>query len=265
MRQLRARGRRTPNGVTVRTTDGVILRGLHLSGGADAPPGPTFVVAHGMTNATGRVSTRAVLDRFATHGPVVAFDFRGHGRSGGRSSVGRDEILDVDAALAFARATTDRPVVLVGFSMGAAVALRHAGRARTDPALTAAADAVVAVSPPARWFLRESGSMLRVQWLLEHPIGPLVAPRLGIRLGAPWTTVPSTPLDEVSRIAPTPLLLVHGTADHYFGPAQSVRLHRAAPASTLWLVDGMGHAESGIRPVTVDRIATWAIHAQQSP
>ena len=105
MRQLRARGRRTPNGVTVRTTDGVILRGVHLSGGADAPAGPTFVVAHGMTNATGRVSTRAVLDRLSTHGPVVAFDFRGHGRSGGRSSVGRDEILDVDAAVSFARGT----------------------------------------------------------------------------------------------------------------------------------------------------------------
>jgi pimeloyl-ACP methyl ester carboxylesterase len=259
MRQLRARDPRTPNGVGVRTSDGIDLRGVHLSGNDSDPAGRVFVVAHGMTNATAKASTRAVLARLATHGSVVAFDLRGHGRSGGRSSVGRDEILDVDAALGFARRLGHRRVVLVGFSLGAAVALRHAGRTGTDPALTAAADAVVAVSPPARWFLRESRSMLRIQWLLEHPLGALLALRLGIRLGTPWNTVPSTPLDEVARIAPTPLLLVHGTADHYFGPEQSVLLHRAAPGSELWLIDGMGHAESGISTATVDRIAAWAI------
>jgi pimeloyl-ACP methyl ester carboxylesterase len=242
----------------VRTADGVTLRGLHRPGRDEAAADGAFVVAHGMTNATGKVSTRAILARLAAYGPVVAFDFRGHGRSGGRSSVGRDEILDVDAALAFARRRGHRRLTLVGFSLGAAVSLRHAGRCRTDPDLLERADAVVAVSPPARWFLRESRSMLRVQWLLEHPVGPLLGPRLGIRLGAPWSTVPSTPLDEVGRIAPTPLLLVHGTADHYFGPGQSVRLHRAAPGSELWLIDGMGHGESGISPATVDRIAAWA-------
>ncbi len=257
MRRHRVGDDATPNGVDTRTADGVVLRGVHLTGGRD-PDGAAFVVAHGMTNATARPSTRAVLDRLATHAPVVALDFRGHGRSAGRSSVGRDEILDVDAALALARRLGHRHLTLIGFSLGAAVALRHAGRARTDPALSAAADAVVAVSPPARWFLRETRSMLRVQWLLEHPVGPLLAPRLGIRLGEPWDSVPSTPLAEVGRIAPTPLLLVHGTADHYFGPEQSVRLHRAAPGSDLWLVDGMRHAETGITPGTVDRIADWA-------
>ncbi|WP_111766781.1 alpha/beta hydrolase [Nakamurella deserti] len=253
-----------PNGLTARTADGVTLRGLHLSGGADTPTDHAVVVAHGMTNATARVSTRAVLARFANRTAVVALDFRGHGRSDGRSSVGRDEILDVDAAIGAARGLGYTRVTLVGFSLGAAVALRHAGRTRTDPALTEAADAVVAVSPPARWFLRESRSMLRVQWLLEHPVGPFLGPRLGIRLGRPWSTVPSTPLDEVSRIAPTPLLFVHGTADHYFGPEQSVRLHRAAPGAELWLVDGMGHAESGIAATTVDRILDWSLRQPTS-
>lgn len=253
-----------PNGVETRTADGVTLRGLHLTGAPATPTGHAFVVAHGMTNATDKASTRAVLARFAAHAPVVAFDFRGHGRSGGRSSVGRDEVLDVDAAIGTARLLGYRRVTLVGFSLGAAVALRHAGRSRRDPALTEAADAVVAVSPPARWFLRETRSMLRVQWLMEHPVGPLLGPRLGIRLGRPWTTVPSTPLDEVAHIAPTPLLLVHGTADLYFGPEQSARLHRAAPGSELWPVTGMGHAESGIAAATIDRIADWAVRRPTS-
>ncbi|MEP6981821.1 MAG: alpha/beta fold hydrolase [Nakamurella sp.] len=265
MRGLRTRERSRPNEVRTSTVDGVSLAGVHLPGAGDRLSGIAFVVAHGMTNATAKPSTQAVLGRFARQGAVVAFDFRGHGRSAGRSTVGRDEVHDVDAAIGFARTLGYRKIALVGFSLGAAVSLRHAGSLAADPALRHAADVVVAVSPPARWFLRESRSMLRVQWLMEHPLGPWVAPRLGIRLDEPWPTVPSTPLEVVRRIAPTPLLLVHGTADHYFGPEQSVRLHRAAPGSELWLIDGMGHAESGTSGETLDRIAAWAVRPRMSP
>lgn len=257
MSARRTKQRPRPNEVHTHTSDGVALSGVHLPSAVGAPE-TAFVVAHGMTNATGRAATRAVLDRLARHGTVIAFDFRGHGRSGGRSTVGRDEVHDVDAAIAFARDQGHQRVALVGFSMGAAVALRQAGSLGIDPALEHRADVVVAVSPPARWFLRESRSMLRVQWLLEHPVGPFLGPRLGIRLGAPWATVPTTPLEVVRRISPTPLLLIHGTADHYFGPSQSVQLHRAAPGSELWLIDGMGHAESGVSGDTLDRLAGWA-------
>lgn len=259
MHAVRTREWPRPNEVRTGTVDGVTLVGVHLPGPDAGSPLTAFVVAHGMTNATFKPSTRTVLGRFAQHAPVIAFDFRGHGRSGGRSTVGRDEVLDVDAAIGFAREQGYRRIAVVGFSLGAAVALRHAGSVGTDPMLRNPADVVVAVSPPARWFLRESRSMLRVQWMVEHPIGPWVGPRLGIRLGEPWPTVPSTPLEEVGRISPTPLLLVHGTADHYFGPEQSVQLHRAATGSELWLIDGMGHAENGTAGETLDRIAGWAI------
>jgi fermentation-respiration switch protein FrsA (DUF1100 family) len=100
--------------------------------------------------------------------------------------------------------------------------------------------------------------MRRVQWLLEHPSGGLIGPRLGIRLGEPWAEVPTTPLQEVAAIAPTPLLIVHGTDDHYFGVDQARALHRAAAGSELLVVDGMGHAESGISIATIDHIAEWA-------
>ncbi len=245
-----------PHGVVTSTIDGVRLGGLHLPA-AGGEQGIAYVVCHGMTNATARASTRAALNTLAEHGSVIAFDFRGHGLSGGRSTVGRDEVRDVDAAIAFARQLGHRQVALVGFSMGAAISLRHAGTVRTDPLLSQPAEAVVSISAPARWFLRNSRFMLRVQWLLEHPAGPLVGPRLGIRLGKPWPEVPSTPLEDVAAIAPTPLLLVHGTRDHYFGTDQALALHRAAPGSELWLIDGMGHGESGISRATLDRVASW--------
>jgi len=71
--------------------------------------------------------------------------------------------------------------------------------------------------------------------------------------------VPPTPLETISRIT-QPLLLVQGTADRYFSPAQAVDLQRASLGhAELWLEQGMGHAESGTSAQLVDRMARWAI------
>src|SRR5699024_5018563 len=113
-------------------------------------PGPAFVIGHGFTHDTAAPATRRVIAGFGRYGPVVALDFRGHGRSAGRSSVGRDETLDLDAAVRLARPLTTGPVAVVGFSMGGAVALRQAAIGADPP------DAVVAVSAPSRWYLRRT-------------------------------------------------------------------------------------------------------------
>jgi len=236
------------------TADGVRLTGLccrsPASTGSDTPG---FVVAHGFTHDTSAPSTRRVIARFARHGPVVALDFRGHGRSGGRSSVGRDETADLDTAVELVRPLTAGPIVVVGFSMGGAVALRHAAVGARRP------DAVASVSAPSRWYIRHTGPMRRVHWMLEHPVGPAVGRALGVRLGEPWATVPPTPLELMHLIAPRPLLLVHGDADPYFPVAEAQSLHRAAGAhGELWIESGMGHAETASSPALIDRIAAWA-------
>lgn len=241
--------------VSATTVDGVLLRGIHLP-----LPGArrTFVVVHSMTNHISVPFTRRVLRALASRGTVVALDLRGHGRSRGRSTVGRNEVFDVDVAITLARRLAEAPVVVVGFSLGGAVALRHAGAVRHDDQLSAIPDAVVSVSAPARWFLRDTTSMRRVQWLLEHPSGRIVGPRIGIRLGGPWHELPTTPLEAAAGIAPTPLLLVHGSADRYYDSDQAIALHRAAPGSELWLIEGMGHAESGVGADVLNRIADWS-------
>ena len=89
-----------------------------------------------------QVATR--LNRF---GGVVSFDFRGHGRSGGLSTLGDREIKDLDVAVRYASELGYQRVAAVGFSMGASIVLRYAG-------LVGGVDAVVSVSGPGRWYYR---------------------------------------------------------------------------------------------------------------
>ena len=61
----------------------------------------------------------------------------------------------------------------------------------------------------------------------------------------------------VGRIAPTPLLIVHGDADHYFPPRHVEALASAAPDAQVWIEAGMGHAETATTPELLARIISW--------
>lgn len=242
--------------VEVVAADGVRLSGVVVPA---RPPVPgarplTFVVAHGFTNSTARPDFRRLAGWLRRFGEVRAVDFRGHGRSGGVSGTGGDpELLDVDAAVAAARAGGG-PVVTLGMSMGGGAVLRQAALGRHRP------DAVVSVSAVSRWYVRDTPPMRRVHWLLETTAGRRLGARVvRLRLGPPWLTPPSAPLEVVSRIAPTPLLLVHGDRDGYF-PLEHFRglAEAAGPTATAWVVPGFGHAESGATAPLVERIGRWA-------
>jgi uncharacterized protein len=246
--------------VTVTADDGVPLSGIVVP--AALPPrrepgrrALTFVVAHGFTNSVSRAPLLRLAGWLRRFGEVRALDFRGHGRSGGGSAVGGDpEVLDVEAAVRAARADGADAVVTLGLSMGGGAALRQAALGRHRP------DAVVSVSAVSRWYVRDTLPMRRVHWLLETSVGRnLVSRVVRLRLDEPWLTVPPSPLQVVSRIAPTPLLLVHGDRDEYF-PLEHFRTlaQAAGPTATAWVVPGFGHAESGATAPLVERIGRWA-------
>jgi pimeloyl-ACP methyl ester carboxylesterase len=229
------------------TQDGVVLDGFTST--PRTPSDLAIVLAHGFSNHVFKPVFQRIATRLAARHPVVALSFRGHGRSGGRSSVGPAEVLDLVAGVRLARDLGHRKIATVGFSMGAAVALLHASQH--------AVDAVVSVSAPSRWYVRQTRAMRRLHWLVEAPHGRWMAPVLGVRLDQPWTVLPASPIEVVHRIEP-PLLLVHGDEDHYFPVEHGEALHRAAPeGAELWLEPGMGHAETATTPDLVDRISTW--------
>ncbi|MEU8874969.1 alpha/beta fold hydrolase [Streptomyces javensis] len=94
--------------------------------GAEPSDQLALVVGHGFSGALERPALRRVASAFQQRTAVITFSFRGHGRSGGRSTVGDREVLDLAAAVRWARRLGHRRVATVGFSMGGSVVIRQA-------------------------------------------------------------------------------------------------------------------------------------------
>jgi len=230
---------------TLRTDDGVRLAASHLPSGGDL----AVVLAHGFSGTHTKPDQVRVALGLAPYAGVVAFDFRGHGASGGVSTLGELEVLDVEAAVRWARSLGYARVVTCGWSMGGSAVLRHA-------ALLGGADAVVSVSATSRWRVRDTVPMRRLHWIVERPVGRLVGRTvLKTRLATHWADEPESPVEVIGRIAPVPVLLVHGDRDAYFTVEHPEALYDAAnEPKELWLVPGFAHAESGATPELLDRI-----------
>jgi pimeloyl-ACP methyl ester carboxylesterase len=247
------RSERMPKPVVTATTlvtdDGVPIDAIHLPGSKDL----AIVVAHGFTLNWQRPNVWRIANRLNRDAGVLSFDFRGHGRSGGLSTLGDREIRDLDVVVRWARELGYRRVAAVGFSMGASIVLRHAG-------LVGGVDAVVSVSGPGRWYYRGTESMRRVHFAVEHRVGRFVTRRwLKTRIHpAGWNPVPVPPAEAAAQISPVPLLIVHGDSDHYFPPEHARQLYLAAgEPKELWLIPGMGHAEASCGQELTDRIGRW--------
>jgi pimeloyl-ACP methyl ester carboxylesterase len=280
--------------------------GTETAGAGEGGDPGVIVLAHGFTGSLEKPALRRAATAFCSHAAVVTFSFRGHGGSGGRSTVGDKEVLDLAAAVAWARSFGHRRVATVGFSMGGSVVLRHGALHRVEHgdghasstfdrvmhrgrtvARTAGksagkgdargagyadagyADAVVAVSAPARWYYRGTAPMRRLHWAIQHPVGRLVS-RYGLRTRIhhrDWDPVPLSPVAAAPLIAPVPLLVVHGDRDPYFPLDHPLALAEAADpeASELWLVPGFGHAENSADASLLDRIGDWASTRLQAP
>lgn len=249
----------------LRTVDGVTISAARFAALGSGLDDRCFVVAHGFTGHWRQPRVRRVIDRLRRTGTVVAIDMRGHGRSGGDSTVGDAEVHDLDAAVAWARFLGYHRVVTVGFSMGASVAIRQAAIGEHP------VDAVVCVSGPAFWYYRGTRVMRLVHHLVMTPQGRAALRLRGTRISPRgWPTPPPIqPHQAATLLGETPLLIVHGTADRYFPVEHPRALFRAAQMAghrdvTLWIIPGFGHAEAAIDATAVDAIAAWGCGAAVS-
>jgi predicted alpha/beta-fold hydrolase len=239
--------------VRLRTADGIVLSADYY---ADVSDGPAYLLGHGFTGSSGTPEVVSIAEWLqGLGGSVLVLNFRGHGASEGMSTIGVDEVADVEAGVGWLRARRpDVPVVTLGFSMGASIMIRYAGLGG-DP------DAVVAVSGPGRWYERGTDPMRRLHFGVETRLGRLVLHRaFRTRVGGGWDQLPTSPV-ELAASVNAPLLVVHGDADPYFGLEHPRMLAAAAPHSELWIEAGMGHAENAMTAHLMQRISGWARRA----
>ncbi len=233
------------------------------------------MVVHGFCGSKDATEVQLVALRQAAAGRrVLTFDLRGHGRSGGSTTLGFLERLDVDAAVQAARADVD-VVVVVGTSMGGIASLAHLasaapaidGSAAGTPDATglvgavagAVADGAVLVGTPAHWRVpRSARGVLAVALTQTWPGRAMAARRMGTRVAVR----PERGAPPVERIASVrrPVAVVHGLADRFVPPAAARALHDAGRGPRrLDLVPGMGHGLSAAAVEPIDAAVGWVI------
>jgi fermentation-respiration switch protein FrsA (DUF1100 family) len=170
---------------------------------------------------------------------VLMFDFRGHGESEGeRLSAGYHEIKDLWGAVDFVQERGFEKIGVLGFSMGAATALMGAAE---EPDI----DCVIADSS----FADMGGIMEREFTNRTRFPGYFITPVLfmiKIMYGVDFTEV--KPVEYVPKIAPRPILFIHGEKDDFVPLEHARRLYEASqnPADALWIVPGAEHVKGYI-------------------
>ena len=222
--------------VRFRAADGVTLHGWYFG---HPTPKAALALGHGfgMTRADLIDLARALRDLGYA---VLLFDFRAHGGSEGRrSTIGHHEARDMVAA---ARALRRRPeladcrIGALGMSMGATAAIVAAAH---EPLI----EAVVADSAFASLGSIVAGGLRLLYRLPAFPLAPLIVrcgeALVGARIGE------NRAIEHIARIAPRPLLLIHGDRDRLVPVADAHALHAAAEhPKDLWIAHDTGHARA---------------------
>ncbi len=251
-------GHRAPHRtVGLTTDDGVDLAATWLPG-PDAD-GPAVVLVHGFAASRRKPAYAFLADHLAGTANVLALDLRGHGGSAGRSTLGAEEWRDVAAAVAALRARGQRHVVVVGLSLGATSTCHALARGLE-------VEGAVLISGSARhWDLALPG-MQALEALWRSPVKRRLWQGVaGFRMHDPATIPPYPDPSDLLAGIDTPLLVVHGEDDAYFGMDHALALHDAAAGPVaLWREPaGFGHAEDGLTPAFCARLAA-AVGAQRS-
>ncbi len=127
---------------TIATSDGVALEAILSE--ADNPKGTVVLChPHPLQGGTMRAPILGAITKqcVAAGMNVLRFNFRGVGESAGVHGNGEGEVLDVDAAVAWAHEKTAAVLGIAGWSFGAAMALRW-------QATTASTLAYCGIAPP---------------------------------------------------------------------------------------------------------------------
>jgi pimeloyl-ACP methyl ester carboxylesterase len=241
----------TPDGCEATTFDGfhVTLSGWRCRPGGS--PRATIVLLHGV--ADNRASWRPTIARFMPMGyEVIAYDSRAHGLSTGDAcTYGFFEKQDLHRVL---DAVQPKKVVLLGTSLGAAIALQEAAGDSRIAAVVAA----------------ETFSDLRTVAAERVPYLPRAVVDRAFETAearASFVADDVSPLRAAGRIT-APVLLIHGADDVDTAAEHSRRVYTAlaGPKRLLLVPGGHNHSLGSARVWTeIDRWIEQALGVQSEP
>ena len=177
---------------------------------------------------------------------VVALDLRGHGRSGGRSTMGMKEPWDVAAAVAAAQAFA--PTCRSWPSASAWVVCRPCWRRAEEPGGRCGGGLGSGVAGP-----RQPGRRPLAVAVDAAGTGTAVRPQRnpGGHPGDRARRVDAA----VAAIAPRFVVIAHDPQEAVFGPEHAEALFMwAGEPKALWWTPGLGHGRSMLTPELADRV-----------
>jgi fermentation-respiration switch protein FrsA (DUF1100 family) len=184
---------------------------------------------------------------------ILAFEYHGHGQEVGTPvTLGYQEIHDFLGALAYAKERSPGTRIgVIGYSMGAAVAIMGAGRSSDVEALVA--DSAFATHAGVVDY-----QFRRIFRLPSPPVYWMTDNLLWLRAGYHFRQV--EPLREVANISPRPILIIHGGQDTIVSPQDAILLYDAArEPKELWFLPSADHCGAYFddRPAYVKKVTEF--------
>jgi pimeloyl-ACP methyl ester carboxylesterase len=240
--------------VTLKTPDGLSLRGCYFKTPAERRQG---VILFGLEFGSNRWACLPYCDFLQANGfDIFTFEFRGQGDSEIQANyeplqwVTDFEVRDMQTAIAYLRSRPDAEPTGIGFfgiSKGGSAGLLAAAR---DPYLRCfVTDGIFATHstmvPYMRKWVQIYSNRYWIQNLLPEWYYGLFA-RSGLRRLRRERGCRFPHLERaIAKLAPRPLLMIHGGADTYIKPEMAqVLFERARQPKQLWLVEGAKHNQS---------------------
>lgn len=226
------------------TRDGVEIRGAHLENDFAM----LLIYCHGFSACKNIAVITRLVEGFAEEMDVMVFDFRGHGESGGATTFGEKEVWDLDAVMQYAKRFGYAQIVVMGSSMGGAIAIRYAADSSdVNAVITLGAFAHKQFSAVSR-----AGLQL-LKWSVSRRVIEYATPTRIER-----ATPPYNPRAFVARISPRPLLVIHGDRDPLIPLSHARELFaNAREPKTLHVIRGGGHVLENLNAGTRAYILEW--------
>jgi pimeloyl-ACP methyl ester carboxylesterase len=240
-----------PEDVWCESTGGVRLHGLRLRP-ETGPPRGTVVFFHGNAENV-RTHVASLLWLVREGYQIVAFDYRGYGRSSGEpgiAGVNEDGVAVLDAVFRM-EGVDPAAVAVFGQSLGGAVAVYAVARSPHKDELRALI--VDSAFAGYRRIVRDKMRGFILAW-------PFAVP-------ASWTVEDRySPEAWIGSIAPVPVVVIHGTRDAVVPFSQGELLYRLAKEPKgFWVVEGAGHVAGLSRPEVRDRFLEFLESVMPAP